>query len=273
MNNQSEIISTEDLKTLTNAKDKLENIGLIMQGLNFVGSGIEKATKLIPASIEKKIGEKTNSILMGIIKANLKTMSKNKMEALPINKTYKGVVTASGVGFGLLGFVGFIPDLAITTKLMMRSIMDIARSKGENINKVETQLACLEVFALGGKSKNDDGLETSYYATRLALDGSLKSASKYIAENGVKETLEKLATGTPLMQLVAKIAGKFETAALEKFAAEGLPIVGAIGGGSINWVFIHHFQKMAGAHFTIRQLERKYGEEVIRAKYNEIKVN
>lgn len=273
MNNQSEIISTEDLYILTQSKSKLENIGLVMQGLNFVGSGIEKATKLIPASIEKKIGEKTNSILMGIIKANLKTMSKNKMEALPKNKTYKGVVTASGVGFGLLGFVGFIPDLAITTKFMMRSIMDIARSKGENINEVETQLACLEVFALGGKSKKDDGLETSYYTTRMALDGAIKSVSKYVAENGAKLAVEKLATGTPMMQLVAKIAARYEVAALEKFAAEGLPIVGALGGGSINWVFIHHFQKMAEAHFTIRQLERKYGEEVIRTKYNEIKVN
>lgn len=273
MNKQTEIISSVEIETLTNAKDKLENIGLILQGLNFVGSGIEKATKLIPASIEKKISKKTNSILMGIIKANLKTMSKNQIESLPKNKTYKGVVTASGVGFGLLGFAGFIPDLAITTKFMMRSIMDIARSKGENLNDIETQLGCLEVFALGGKSNKDDGLETSYYTTRLALDGAIKSASKYVAENGAKIAIEKLASGTPMMQLVAKVAARYEVATIEKFAAEGLPIVGAIGGGSINWVFIHHFQKMAEAHFTIRQLERKYGTEIIRAKYNEIRVN
>jgi preprotein translocase subunit Sss1 len=265
-------ISDEDLKILSASKIKLEKIGLIMQGLNLIGDSIEKATKLIPARIERKIGEKTNSILMGIIKANLKTMSLNKMEALPKNKTYKGVVTASGVGFGLLGFVGFIPDLAFTTKFMMRSIMDIARSKGENINEVETQLACLEVFALGGKSKNDDGLETSYYLTRIALDGAIKSVSKYVAENGAKVAIKKLATGTPMMQLVAKIAARYKVAALEKFAAEGLPIVGAIGGGTINLVFMNHFQKMANAHFTIRQLERKYGEDVIRAKYSEINI-
>lgn len=270
---QEIIISSEDLKTLTNSKSKLENIGLIMQGLNFVGSGIEKATKLIPASIEKKIGEKTNSILMGVIKVNLITMSKDKMKSLPKNKTYKFAVTASGVGFGFLGFAGFFFDLAITTKIIMRTIIDIARSKGEDLNEVETQLACLEVFALGGKSKNDDGLETSYYATRSALAGSIKSASKYVAENGAKATVEKLATGTPMMQLVAKIASRFEVATIEKFAAEGLPVVGAIGGGTINLVFIHHFQKMADAHFTIRQLERKYGEELIREKYNEIRVN
>lgn len=266
-------IATNDIITLTNAKNQLENIGFIMKGLNLVGNGIEKATKLIPASIEKKIGEKTNSILLHIIKTNLKTMSKNNRASLPKNKTYKGVVTASGVGFGLLGFLGFIPDLAITTKFMMRSIMDIARSKGENLNEVETQLACLEVFALGGKSKNDDGLETSYYTTRLALDGAIKSVSKYVAENSAKVTIEKLATGTPMMQLVAKVAARYEVAALEKFAAEGVPILGAIGGGSINLVFIHHFQKMAEAHFTIRQLERKYGENVIREKYNMIRVN
>jgi preprotein translocase subunit Sss1 len=266
------IISSEDLKILTNSKSKLENIGYIMQGLNFVGDGIEKATKLIPARIERYIGKKTNSILMGIIKANLKTMSKNKMNSAPLNKTYKGVVTASGVGFGLVGYVGFLFDLPITTKLMMRSILDIARSNGEDLNKIETQLACLEVFALGGKSKNDDGLETSYYVTRFALAGAINSASKFVTENGVKIAIEKFATGTPMMQLIAKIATRYEVAVLEKLAAEGIPIFGAIGGGTINLVFMNHFQKMAEAHFSIRQLERKYGEEIVRLKYNEIKI-
>lgn len=265
------IISNEDLKTLSTCKSKLENIGIIMQGLNFVGDGIEKTTKLLPAKTQKKIGEKANSILMSVVQANLKTMSKGKLHKEASNKTYKAVVTASG--FGLLGFFGFAADLLITTKFMMRSILDIARSKGEDVTDVETQLSCLSVFALGGKSKNDDGVETGYYATRILLSGSIKKASVYVAENGLTHAVERLALGSPVAQLVAKIASRYEMAAIEKFAAEGIPIVGAIGGGSINWIFIHHFQKMAEAHFTIRQLERKYGEDVIREKYNEIIVN
>lgn len=267
------MISNEDLKTLTNCKNNLENVGLIMQGLNFVGDKIEKAVQLIPPKTQEWIAKKTNSILMRIISVNLKSMSKGKVKTDPLNKTYKSVVAASGFGFGLIGAVGFPLDLAISTKFMMRSILDIARSKGEDLTDIETQLSCIEVFALGGKSKNDDGMNTSYYATRMALSSSIKAASKYVAETGATKIIEKMAMGSPLMQLIAKIASRYEVAAIEKFAAEGIPIAGAVGGASINLIFIHHFQKIAEAHFTIRQLERKYGEEVIREKYNEIKVN
>jgi hypothetical protein len=265
-------ISTEDMEILTKAKFNIENISFIMQGLNYVGSGIENATKKIPKKIEKRISKGIESILLSVVKVNLKTMEKTSKNKLPKNKTYKFLVTGSGVGFGLFGSIAFVADLFFTTKLMMRSILDIARSKGEDLNEIETQLACLEVFALGGKSKNDDGLETSYYATRLALAGAINSASKFVTDNGVKIAIEKFATGTPMMQLVAKVAARYEVAAIEKFAAEGIPIAGAVGGGTINLVFINHFQKMAEAHFSIRQLERKYGKEMVRLKYNEIKL-
>ena len=267
------IISNEDLKTLSTCKSKLENVGLIMQGLNFAGDKIEKAVQLIPKSTQEWISRKTNSILMGIISANLKTMSKGKMKVRPLNKTYKTVVAASGFGFGFLGAAGFAFDLAISTKFMMRSILDIARSKGEDVNDIETQLSCIEVFALGGNSKDDDGINTSYYATRMALSSSIKAASKYVTETGVTKIIEKMALGSPLMQLISKIASRYEVTAVEKFAAEGIPVAGAIGGASINLIFIHHFQRMAEAHFTIRQLERKYGEDLIREKYSEIRVN
>lgn len=47
---------------------------------------------------------------------------------------------------------------------MLRSIADIARNEGESISAIDTKLACLEVFALGGRSDADDGTESGYYA-------------------------------------------------------------------------------------------------------------
>ena len=52
--------------------------------------------------------------------------------------------------------------------------------------------------------------------------------------------------------------------------AQTIPVIGAIGGGLINTVFISHFQDMARAHFTIRRLEREYGEDVIREAYQKL---
>jgi hypothetical protein len=54
-------------------------------------------------------------------------------------------------------------------------------------------------------------------------------------------------------------------------ATEALPVVGAAGGASINLLFIDHFQNVAQAHFTIRKLERKYGQDAVRVEYERIK--
>ena len=154
-------ISTEDLKRLTDAKNRLENVGLIMHGINFIGTPIEKGMAMLPAKRKQWLATKTNSVLMSVVAANLKTMAKSG-SSKPLKKTYKATVTASGIGLGFFGAVGFVFDLGITTKFIMRSILDIARSKGEDITSVETQMSCLSVFALGGKSKDDDAVETSY---------------------------------------------------------------------------------------------------------------
>lgn len=267
------IISSEDLKILINSKSNLENIGFIMRGVNYLGDKLENVINHTPNTIQKRVSKIVHTILLKVIKANLITMYKEKPFKKPKSLLYKTSVAASGVGLGFFGFAGFSADLLITTKIMMRSILDIARSKGEDIHSIETQLECLSVFALGGKSKDDDGLDTGYYAIRYGLRSAINSSSKFMAENGLKKIVNSLASGSPMMQLVAKIATRYEIASIEKFAAEGIPVAGAIGGGAINLVFMNHFQKMAEAHFSIRQLERKYGEEIVRLKYNEIKLN
>ena len=58
---------------------------------------------------------------------------------------------------------GLIPA---TTVIMFRSIADIARSEGEDVQMIETKVACLEVFALGGSSEKDNAAESGYYAVK-----------------------------------------------------------------------------------------------------------
>ena len=50
-----------------------------------------------------------------------------------------------------------------------------------------------------------------------------------------------------------------------------MPIVGAVGGGTINLVFINHFQEVAHGHFVVRRLERKYGPEIVREEYERLR--
>jgi hypothetical protein len=79
-----------------------------------------------------------------------------------------------------------------------------------------------------------------------------------------------LVTTSAMTRLISNIASRFGVAVSEKVAAQAVPIVGAIGGGLINALFVDHFQNTADAHFTVRALERKYGADVVRRQYERI---
>jgi hypothetical protein len=44
----------------------------------------------------------------------------------------------------------------------------------------------------------------------------------------------------------------------------------AVGGATIKVLFIDHFQDMARGHFIVRILEKAYGEDEVRARYDQI---
>ena len=253
-------ISTKDKAALIEAKRNMENINWAMQGLNKIGNIIESRLALLPQKQQKWLQDVTYKVLRSVVKSNLVSMKKGKANTTPINKTYKALITTSGALGGAFGAAAFAADLTVTTKLMMRSILDIARSEGEDITLLDTQLACLQVFALGGKSKHDDSLDTGYYASRIAINSAVKGGTK---------ALEGMLRGgtNPILQLIAAVASRFSVQVSEKFVAQAIPVLGAVGGASVNLAFIDHFQRVAHAHFTIRRLERIYGEEVVREAY------
>ncbi len=264
MTQKTAALSPEDLALLKTAKWQMEEIGWAMKGLNRMGNIIESRIKLLPQKQQTWLQRLSYKVLHTVVKSNLVSMKQGKANVGPSNKTYKALVTASGAIGGAFGAAAFAADLTLATKLMMRSIMDIARSEGEDLSTLDTQLACLQVFALGGNSKHDNSLETGYYASRIAINSALKGGGSLAAK-----TLEGIMTGStkPLLQAIAAVAARFSVQVSEKFVAQAIPIIGAAGGASINLAFIDHFQKMAQSHFAIRRLERKYGVEVVKEAY------
>ncbi|MCW5516371.1 EcsC family protein [Muriicola sp. Z0-33] len=260
---QTKTLSSEDLRSLKWSKQKMEDIGWAMKGLNKMGNVIESKIELLPQKQQKWLQQLSYKVLHSVVKSNLLTMKNGKAKQLPLNKTYKALVTTSGAVGGAFGAAAFAADLTLTTKLMMRSIMDIARAEGEDLDALDTQLACLQVFALGGKSKHDDSLETGYYASRIAISTTVKGGAK---------ALQGLIAGStnPLLKVIAAVAARFSVQVSEKFVAQAIPVIGAAGGASVNLAFMQHFQRMAEAHFAIRRLERKYGANVVRRSYENI---
>jgi hypothetical protein len=73
-------------------------------------------------------------------------------------------------------------------------------------------------------------------------------------------------------RMAGEIASRFGIAVSERIAASALPIIGALGGATVNVMFMSHFQQIAQGHFTIRRLERRYGNEAVRNLYRSIVV-
>jgi hypothetical protein len=168
-----------------------------------------------------------------------------------------------GTQAGALGLAALAVELPLSTTIMLRSIAEIARSEGEQIQSLESKLACLEVFALGGRSGGDNAAETGYFAIRVALARQISDAVAYIAQRGLTEE------GAPaLVRLLGSIAGRFGTVVSEKVAAQAVPVIGAAGGALINTLFMDHFQDMARGHFIIRRLERTYPPPLVESEYN-----
>jgi hypothetical protein len=90
-------------------------------------------------------------------------------------------------------------------------------------------------------------------------------AARFIAERGVIEE-----GGPLLVRFVAQVASRFGVVVTQKVAAQAVPVVGALGGAAVNYAFIEHFQDVARGHFTVRRLERTYGEELVRTEYERL---
>jgi hypothetical protein len=153
----------------------------------------------------------------------------------------------------------------VTTTVMLHSSVEIARSEGEDLSTAESELACLEVFALGPQSTPGSANESAYYATRTAMAQAAKEAVSYLTRKGMAKE-----TAPALVSFVSKIAARFGIEVSEKVAAELVPIAGAVGGLTLNIMFSRHFQSLAEGHFTVRRLERKYGSETVREEYQRI---
>ncbi|MDY6790929.1 MAG: EcsC family protein [Thermodesulfobacteriota bacterium] len=253
-----------DLNDLIKAKTLLEHPGIAAKITHLLGTPIEKGFGLLPENWNVKIGEVTQEALSKAIHAAVFTM-KDSQGKDASNIWHKiAVATTGGLG-GFFGLPALAVELPISTTIMLRSIADIARSEGETISSIESQLACIEVFALGGSSQADDAAESGYFAVRAALARSVTKAAEYLTEKGLAEE------GAPaLVRLIMQIAERFSIQVSEKAAAQAVPAIGAAGGAIINTLFIDHFQDMARGHFIIRRLERKYGKATVEATYKSV---
>lgn len=293
-------ITASDLQLLEAAKGKLMRPSLAIRLAGVVGTRIDNLFRYLPGGAHEKITGIAQAALEKCLDVALKTLpveaprtappaaSPDAAGGLPpqpqsrslthvanrlaglTRRTpkqskllHKLAVMGTGAAGGAFGLFALPAELPVTTTLMFRSICAIAQSKGERLSDPEVQMQCLLVLALGGPAKADDDAQWGYFMVRSALAQAVSRASSELAAKGIGAH-----SSSVLLQLVRQIASRLSVQISEQVAAKSIPALGAVFGAAINATFIDHFQQIADAHFTVRGLERKYGEAHVREQWD-----
>ena len=257
-------MTPDDLTALRRAKELLERPSFLVKLTSLLGTPIEKGLTRLPERWSETVSRATTHALNQSLRLAITTLDRGP--GTPSSDAgHKLAAATSGAVGGAAGLAALAIELPISTTIMLRSIADIARSEGEDLRDPTARLACLEVFALGGPSSADDAAETGYWAVRLGLATATSRAAQHLATRGLADD-----SAPALIRLITAIAVRFNVVVSEKAAAQAIPVVGAMGGAAINTLFIGHYQDMARGHFTIRRLERVYGQDVVRREYERL---
>jgi len=257
-------LTAEHFVELRHAKEALESPRFAIQVVNFIGVPVEQGIAHLPPNWRDKILSISRAALERA--ADIALWSVDPTSPRKANDLlHKLVVTGTGAAGGAFGLSALALELPLSTTVMLRSIADIARAEGEDLRTTDAKLACLSVFALGGRAPSDDQTESAYYIARLSLANAISEAAHHLmSKNAVKGAAPQL------IGLIQRIAARFSLQVSEKTAAQAIPVIGAAGGAVLNWLFISHYQQMAKGHFTIRRLERIYPPALVEARYRQL---
>ncbi|VWB33802.1 EcsC family protein [Burkholderia lata] len=263
-------LSPDDRDALWRAKQVLESPSLTMKLTGMLGAPVEKMIARLPDLATGKINDATQLALRKCLNIALRTLGKppapDAEPDKPSNLLHKLAVATTGAAGGAFGFLALPVELPVTTTLIFRSVCDIARSEGEDLSSVDTQLQCLAVLGMGGNpDKEEEDADLGYFVLRGALAQAISKASSDITTKGIAAH-----SSAAVFKLVQTVASRFSVQVTEQMAAKSIPAIGAVLGATVNTLFIDHFQQMAHGHFTVRRLERKYGSVAVKAAYQAI---
>jgi hypothetical protein len=250
-------------QALARAVHALENPNFAARLADYAGAPLNRVVQMLPRKATAGLSKAVEAAMRKCLKTAI-----GSLDPAPSPPATWFSTAIAGVTGGVSGFFGMpalVVELPLTTTIMLRAIAAIARHHGEDLTTLEARLACLQVFALGARGGTAVRGDLGYFAARALMTRLSGNAAAYIVERGAAELSGAMVSG-----LMAEIVSRFSIVVSDRVAASALPVVGAVGGATVNVVFMNHFQQVAQGHFTIRRLEREYGAETIRLHYAEL---
>ena len=256
-------LSQADHAALKTAVKYLESPNLAAKLADYAGVPVNRVLGLLPKTANKQLSGLVRTAVMRGLDVAIDTLD-DEPAARPATWFSSFLVGVTGGVSGVFGFAALAMELPLTTTLMLRSIAEIAQHEGEDLSKIESRLACLEVFAFGTK-RGPENLDIGYYAARALISKYTSDVAAMMMERGAIDV-----SAPVVASMVGEIVSRFGLVVSDKVAASAVPIIGAIGGATVNVIFMDHFQRIAQGHFALRRLERNYGAASIRQHYAEL---
>lgn len=150
---------------------------------------------------------------------------------------------ATGAAGGAGGIATSLAELPVTVTLFLNTIRSVARDVGLDPDEDWVRAECLQVFAAGSPLAEDDGVNTSFVASRLALSGSA------------------------VQNLITTIAPKLAAVLGQKLAAQAVPVLGAVSGAALNAAFLSYYREVARVRFELVKLGQIHGSDAVEAEF------
>ena len=262
--NSPRLLSQPDHAALKLAVNNLENPNFAARLADYAGVPVNRVLGILPKFANNQLSAMVRSAVMKGLDVAIDTLEDEPPPPPPTGFSSFLAGVTGGVS-GLFGFAALPFELPLTTTFMLRAIAAIARHEGEDLSKIEARLACLEVFAFGAKRPNEQ-IDVGYYAARALLSKYTNEIAAFVA--GARRG--RCFGAGRHRAWSSEIVSRFGLVVSDKVAAGALPILGAVGGATVNVIFMDHFQRIAQGHFALRRLERTYGAATVRQLYAEL---
>jgi hypothetical protein len=284
----SATIEEADLTFIREAVEYLENPSFLMKAANLLGKPVESLGQLLPERVRETAASVVDNALTKALEVALVTLPSKTGQQLHGVVDLDAVASEgrwdrmkhnlaagmTGAVAGTFGVKALAIELPVTTTIMMRDIAAVAMSYGEDASDQSVKLQCLAVFSIGGaageEGKSQSAMESTYYASRVALANLMREAVQYVTRLSAEQLARDLSSGASpvLVRLIAQVASRFNLVVNQKLVAQAVPAIGAVGGALVNVAFNAHFDRVARYHFGIRALERRYGNDAVQAAYH-----
>ncbi len=210
--------------------------GPVIRLVNRLGSTLEGQMSVLPPSVRSQIERVTAQALetsYGLAARAPDLGARGPLAAV--------ITTGAAGGFG--GLPTAIAELPVTVTLFLNAIRAEARDAGLDPDEDWVRAECLQVFAAGSPLAQDDGVNTSFVASRIAL------------------------TGSAVQNLITAIAPRLAAVLGQKLAAQAVPVLGAISGAAMNAAFLSYYREIARVRFALLNLAKVHGSEAVEAEF------